>query len=308
MTTLLDLPIELEIKVLSELPARDIQRYRRVCKHLRDIIDEKSNANLLLQSAQAHSRAKISRKLAHVTDLAGVDFLEAFSRWLSRRAIWLVPESHQVINTAFCAHWAKQAMPESINATPEMEEVEFALQWFSDTLLTLHLDTWSDFSRHPTRVRPATIDEFMANALLGLPRSADEDMERLGITAQKLRQYGKEVLAKPDRLAASIVTQKSIPPDVMLSKRPLTTITSWLACRPNSDHDYVFQELRLNGLGDDKWLSTFLEIPEIPQTCNHLFAYCAGTDWTYRRLEEAEQGQALTELEKTAILEDIIFY
>ncbi|KXT18468.1 hypothetical protein AC579_2245 [Pseudocercospora musae] len=314
-TTLLHLPIEVEINVLSELPARDIQRCRRVCRHFRDIIDEKSNANLLLRPGQTRSRSKISKELAHVTDLAGVDFLEAFSRWLSRRAIWVIPETRHVISTAFCEHWAKEAMPESVKDTPETTDVpEFPLQWLSDTLLALHItahtsiNTRKDFGIDYTFSCPANMHASLMEFLVIISQGEEEGLKRFGITTQKVRQYGEEVLAKPDRLAAPIVTPKSIPPNVMLSKRPLTTIKSWWACRPNSNRDYVFPELHLNSLGDDEWLSAFLQIPEIPKTCNHLFAYCAGTDWTYRQLEKAEEGQALTELEKTAILEDIILY
>ncbi|KAF7186422.1 hypothetical protein HII31_12218 [Pseudocercospora fuligena] len=312
---LLQLPIELEIKILSELPASQIQRSRRVCKHFRDIIDEKSNANMLFQPGQVRSRSRIAKELAHITDLAGVDFFEAFSRWINRRGIWLIPESRRVISASFCEHWTKQMMPKSVDTTPEMEVPETSLQYVSDCVLALHItahtsiDTRKDFGIDYTFRRPADMQAFMARVLLGIFQFDEEEgIKRFGITAQKVRQYGEEIMAKPNRLVAPIVTPKSIPPDVMLSKRPLTTIRSWWACRPNSDHDYQFPELRLNGLGDDKWLSAFLRVPEIPETCNYLFAYCAGTDWTYRKLEKAEEGQALAELEKTAILEDIILY
>ncbi|EME85524.1 uncharacterized protein MYCFIDRAFT_82727 [Pseudocercospora fijiensis CIRAD86] len=305
VTSASDLPIELEVRILSELPAREIQRCRRISKHFRDVIDEKSNAHLLFQPGQIRSRTKLSDELAYVTDLAGVDLLEAFSRWLSRRAIWRIPECKQVILRAFCDHWAaQQTMPESLDSTTEMEIPDFELQWLSDALLTLHInvhaliDPWGDID----------IDEFITTvALLALDQN-EEAMQRFGITAEKIRKYGEEVVANANRLAAPIVTPKSVPPNVMLNKRPLTTVRSWRACRPISANDYTFPELHLHGLGDNKWLSEILQIPEIPSTCFQIFAYCAGSDWTYEKLERAEEGNALTELEKTAILQDIILY
>ncbi|KAI5357671.1 Putative F-box domain-containing protein [Septoria linicola] len=56
---MLDLPPEIQLRVLSSLPAKTIQKCRRICKHFLELIDDPSNQGLCLDPGAAISFAEI---------------------------------------------------------------------------------------------------------------------------------------------------------------------------------------------------------------------------------------------------------
>lgn len=56
---ILDLPVDIEVQILSELPKKEIQRARQVCTHFRDLVDEPSLKTLIVKPGIERSQDRI---------------------------------------------------------------------------------------------------------------------------------------------------------------------------------------------------------------------------------------------------------
>ncbi|KXS98608.1 hypothetical protein AC578_4341 [Pseudocercospora eumusae] len=85
MTSFMDMPIELKLEIFYHLPAKDVQRVRRVCKTIQKAIDfEKPK---LLSNICAREAARITADVKYLVDYdtKKVTFLEALRRWCKHR-------------------------------------------------------------------------------------------------------------------------------------------------------------------------------------------------------------------------------
>ncbi|KAF2216139.1 hypothetical protein CERZMDRAFT_93439 [Cercospora zeae-maydis SCOH1-5] len=85
---LLDLPAELKLQVLSNLPGKDIQTCRRVCGEIKELIDSKDNERAI--TAPILRRAGASCKsFVDISRCRRKNSLPSFLfAWLSRRGLW----------------------------------------------------------------------------------------------------------------------------------------------------------------------------------------------------------------------------
>lgn len=308
---ILTLPTEIELRILSNLPARQISLCRSACKHFRDLIDEKSNITLLFDHGQARARSRLSEEVAFATDFRGVDYLDALARWYTCRGISASNYAGIQARLAFVVPWTEQ---QNLFTDPDplvnkSYRSIFCLQALTTLLLmlhaTLHLDKERDdsrvyddlsiLSRGPVWNADDILDITVA---LGI---TDDDLKVLDITEEVIREYSKQIVTNPDRL---MVRSWSDHHELQVPKWPLTQYPSW--CTEDVGGESAAEELQ-PAFGA-QWLFSMLEIPEIPFWSRMAFGYGAKTEWARETLESCKCGASISELEKTAILEDVYFY
>ena len=81
------LPNELILAILSHLPAREIQLCRRICKHLRSLVDTKGNRAFLIRPDASSALMSIREIHASMIDIdpAQIDLLSLLDRVLLHR-------------------------------------------------------------------------------------------------------------------------------------------------------------------------------------------------------------------------------
>ncbi|KAF7192039.1 hypothetical protein HII31_06684 [Pseudocercospora fuligena] len=86
VTHLFDLPTEVKLAILADLPAVEIQRARRVSRHLRDLIDLEANRTLLINPLSP-SVTSINEAYDFLIDfdIEDVDLLTLFERVVQHR-------------------------------------------------------------------------------------------------------------------------------------------------------------------------------------------------------------------------------
>ncbi|KAF7193596.1 hypothetical protein HII31_05060, partial [Pseudocercospora fuligena] len=107
-TDFLHLPNELQLSVLSHLPAKDVQRARRVCKHICALVDEPSNAQLLYTRTCQREYARLQADVSFSMDYSSVGFLDALDRFCEMRGIWSNQNHMDAMLELFAHLWTSQ--------------------------------------------------------------------------------------------------------------------------------------------------------------------------------------------------------
>lgn len=104
---LLQLPTELKLAIFEQVSAKDIQRARRVCTELRDLLDAKKD--ILAATIKNKELARLNEFVNH-HNYAGLLFTEALGRWTHHRGIFFGASFRDSI-APFVSHFCEKRSP-----------------------------------------------------------------------------------------------------------------------------------------------------------------------------------------------------
>ena len=118
------LPNELLVKILSDLPARQVVKVRQVSKVLKDCIDE--NEAAIMRPSMTKNQSRVVSQFRHIVDLAGIDIGEAMRRYYQ----YYGPDPISLIYAdpceSFCHNWTVRNYDKLSELA--MRKVSFALK------------------------------------------------------------------------------------------------------------------------------------------------------------------------------------
>ncbi|KAF7195233.1 hypothetical protein HII31_03439 [Pseudocercospora fuligena] len=152
MGIITDLPAELKLDIFERIPAREVQRCRRVCKDFRDTID--ANTSALSRDICTREVARLKAKIDYVFDYdpSQVTFSEALRRWCNHRGMCdsaglRQADVKQFGEIYFLKNWIQGGLQHDINRPDwpmRREDLKFEVSWaedeFEDTCLELYLE------------------------------------------------------------------------------------------------------------------------------------------------------------------------
>ncbi len=101
------MPVEIKLNIIGHLDAKSVQRTRRVCTELKSFFDIHKDS-----LAQTVNDKNIARLQAFIQyhDYKDVSLLDAVSRWVAHRGLWLEGSKRDLSIVHFCEHFcvAKQ--------------------------------------------------------------------------------------------------------------------------------------------------------------------------------------------------------
>lgn len=129
--TLLEVPPELQLRILSSLPAKQIQRCRRINRHFQQLIDAKQNQSLCFGPGISISRQTLREVVATLCDYP-VDtkradgtpcaFIDMISNWMQVQRRFTYTQSVLLLSR----HWLRKSPPPGPrNPNAERAEVDF---------------------------------------------------------------------------------------------------------------------------------------------------------------------------------------
>lgn len=319
INSVLDLPPELQLRILSNLPAKAIQRCRRICKHFLELIDNARNHGLCLGPSIARSLTGIQNDTDllcdYPTDIvdgkgtstallhAMVDFAD------TARLGDLIAVTQNL--PCFARHWLHRCFAGSQDDCdenlPSLMISVFAIVFTAMTSATEGTDaadkTVMDARDHFVTLTRADPD---AQRLAKIPSTTSFDRLLSAVPHTGL------AFMMSDRAAASDHEQKC------------------LRFQPHiADHgdDPMARLHRLNDHTMDQRLEALLDLPALANTSP--VTYCVKSDWAMNEISTLLQrrvstdpslpewgfsdtsaiiecGQRLSRIKKAALLEDII--
>ncbi|GIZ46986.1 hypothetical protein CKM354_001008800 [Cercospora kikuchii] len=113
LNLIIELPVEMQLRILSYLPAKEIQRFRRVSRHFRDTIDLKGNQCLLIAPGVAQSMHRFNTFIKRYCEFpmesedGGPDaFLDAIFDFITLRQV----EVWDLDLDEFSAFWLERSL------------------------------------------------------------------------------------------------------------------------------------------------------------------------------------------------------
>ncbi|USW50367.1 Putative F-box domain-containing protein [Septoria linicola] len=114
-----DLPAELQLNILSSLPAREVQRSRRVCKEWRDVIDLTSNQPLLPKVTESREHVRLKDSFFSIfpadDDDPNTTFLDTIIHFFN--AVGFNLYSNRPTEDLVALYWARHILPKRAAAT-----------------------------------------------------------------------------------------------------------------------------------------------------------------------------------------------
>ncbi|EME85503.1 uncharacterized protein MYCFIDRAFT_193795 [Pseudocercospora fijiensis CIRAD86] len=311
-SSFLDLPVELKTEILSYLPFTEIRESRRVCKNLRDIVDEKSNIMTLYEPGQERDRDRLNDAVASFLDLKGVGFLDALARWVGQRGICPDFEMRHILIEALVREWIKQ---QGIDGSrPELARDRVVLTYFANEYINAHVYAHLDEEGYEIIWGNSSSPE--------LWNSWPRVLQRLGlygISEDMLAEWDNEVRQDSRKLAAPAMVPR---PDYTLTRLDyfVPLWESWDEDSETSDedsdsgdedlgdfHDLDYRKVEDRGLCSSERLAELFGLRVLPESCRH-FAFCVKTKRAYDIVEQAVDGAQIREQDKAFVLEDMYLF
>lgn len=328
MAKFTDLAAELKLDIFERIPARDIQRCRRVCKDFRDTID--ANTSTLSRDICAREVARLQAKIDYVFDYdpSQVNFSEALRRWCNHRGIC---RSHyprkqdlrQFVDLFLLKNCVRgglqsdlllyQLRPEDVNfQCPSGDDPEDILELLYGQLIDIAVDIVNLFGRHHkiegfeegrgfSTIKQSFLDRINFNIICILP-GLDRDW------ADELF----EAAIRPSRLFCAALRSMEEQEAVLLHMRPVTTLDVGPFRRNFARHRYYIEE-HSGSACSMPVMTTKFGLPFLPRRGlgSYTVAYCVKNNWagnelSWRELGDLEEG--LEPLKKAAYLEDMLVY
>ncbi|CAK1362260.1 hypothetical protein CB0940_02464 [Cercospora beticola] len=288
----LNLPVELQLQVLSLLPARQIQCVRRVCKQLRDIIDLKENSSLVT-SIQERERDRIASEFKHLfreTD-DHRDFLNLLARFINHRGLAKRATDNFDTIKAFADYWAVLTT-KADNHTIFGSKRKFA-QHLAGCLVDLHIsnhraDLYREHKYYGWTLAHGVYHHVPIASIISLFLSPSNFGSHYGITLQDL----------VDWIAAIISPTETIFNDMPAADEHLVGYDEAMGFSYEGGED---QDSCLT----QQIIFRALRLPMAPKAVRENIGYHFRSNWkAYRMLESVKYGR-LTELQKASLLEDV---
>ncbi|KAM3422560.1 hypothetical protein BST61_g55 [Cercospora zeina] len=328
-TGFLDLPVELKAAALSNLSAGEVQASRRVCKDVKDVVDEPCNKGLIHKPIRAREETRIAEELRPLfSSSSTLNLRDTVLVFLAKRGIWTDPLKTLLFVNMACEQWTNIRL--SLAKTPvHPQEVEALAQSLFPVAACFARAYENAY--HPemkaSRITAngddgnITPDVFarLENLELANTETIDEfflllDNLSSGYTLQSLAECGLPL--HRDELGASFLE--------IVEKR-LDGISDFMPCAPSprlTVPPYLLTSVVIfdNNQADVytgrifpseiPGICTAAQIAEIlnsesVQEMGDVFGYSLKSRWAYELFRAALGGQVLSELQKLAILEDL---
>ncbi|GIZ46772.1 hypothetical protein CKM354_000988400 [Cercospora kikuchii] len=286
------LPVELQLQVLSLLPARQIQCVRRVCKQLRDIIDLKENS-LLVTSIQERDRDRIASEFKHLlreTD-DHRDFLNLLARFINYRGLAKSAFDNCDTINAFADYWASLAT-KADNQTTFGSKRKFA-QHLAETLISSHIsnhraDLCNEHKFEEWTIGHGVYHHGTITNIIPLFISPSNFGSHYGITLQNLVDWTSAI------------------------RSPKETIFNY---NPAADEDLIDYDKAMgfnyedgedpNSCLTQQIIFRALRLPMAPKAVRNSIGYQFRSNWRAYKMLESIKYLRLTELQKAWLLEDV---
>ncbi|KAF7189117.1 hypothetical protein HII31_09539 [Pseudocercospora fuligena] len=284
-----DLPNELQLGVLSCLPAKEMQRTRRINKHVRGLIDQ--NQNTISEPGKTRAIARLEHDFKHIIgfDVRSLDVFESLKR--------IVNHNHQLgyTDSVQSAWWV---LSQLWNYKTGESAFYPRLEWFISELVGIQNHALIEVAR--SQRKPW---EWAKN----MSREFENDSKSMQARAAEEGWNYEHSLFEPlDPLVDDIFSDVD---DLGCSKKD---VEKW--CKE------VFEEGTLRHCYDELWerepqfelpsemLEQAFGLPAIPSPLVGI-GYCVRTKWASRRACDAfVDGKPTSEIEKAAILEEVFIY
>ncbi|EME46931.1 hypothetical protein DOTSEDRAFT_70764 [Dothistroma septosporum NZE10] len=332
------LPAELLVQLLSHLPIPDLKRAERLSKHFRGTIKNPDNVNAFLQQRQYAARARLSRKIGHLTrrgflDQQDGDLLDTFCAFVNRGGLTNdVSRCHYILAAMMDLFELNlRDLPSQIMEHTNKAELLSSLAAFVHFLFIAHIIKHVPCSELSCGICARwSIDGFMQGVASHCSR-----LERFGFTQDRaLGWYQKlwnPMVPCGDDWADGILQAGppllNIVPEVEGPPRHLITHLWWHQ-GPNSANRWSATNLPVHrGLCSMAQLAAVVDVPSLPAKTNprnnwgwgsmplshglqtvYFFAYYMKSAWAYGLVQKALNGEGVDAFVLTAILEELNIY
>ncbi|KAF2216137.1 hypothetical protein CERZMDRAFT_81300 [Cercospora zeae-maydis SCOH1-5] len=331
-TSFLKLPAELKTSVLSNLSAAELQASRRVCKDIKDIVDESGNNGLIKKHIRARAEARIAEELRPIFSLSSTlnlrDFVLAF---LVKRGIWKHPSKTQLFVEMACAQWTRDRLSElEVPVYPQdVDAMAQSLFLVAACFARVYKEAYHpelEASRITGKSGSGNIspEVFAGMENLALPNAKTIDgfyslLDNLpfGYTFQSLAERGLPL--KRDELGASFleIVEKRLDgisgvvpcaPSPRLAIPPylLTSVVIFDNNQADAYTGDVFPSV-VSGICTAARIAEILNTESV-QEVGDVFGYSLKSQWAHELFRAALGGQVLSELQTVAILEELYLF
>ncbi|USW50284.1 Putative F-box domain-containing protein [Septoria linicola] len=306
MTTssLLRLPVELKLNILSNLPANETQRVREVCSDIRDVIEEPRNAKLLLQEAKTRAWNRLLGEMEYAGGhYENESFFDYLFRTLQLRGVWQLPSNTERLLFFFNMRW-KSSVP-AIEANVAADErgiildidISEALRKIGQALIQVHNNV-----HYPGLRRLVEIDNGVDLIKILTSAWIPELGTCAGLTKMEVGGWYQQLVnAQPGS------TRIPCAPSACLAVADfiLTTLYHWPQDR-EVEFDHPDFTMLSHGICLEGELSDLMGV-ELPLF--EPFGYCIRTKWAFELVKAAlANDRTLSATEQAAVLEHIYVF
>ncbi|KAF7195281.1 hypothetical protein HII31_03487 [Pseudocercospora fuligena] len=316
MTTFMGIPMELKLEIFYQLPARDVQRVRRVCKTIQKAID--SEKRKLLGNICAREAARIAADVKYLVDYdtKEVTFLEALRRWCKHRPASKegIARMHDRADFGHIYHKNKATEDGSLKALADR--------------LSMHLNDPLLPQCHPLFGTCGGLAEILTNLHAYLHGPFDVDLIDEWHFASRenfVQRWDWSSLCLSDDWAPEIYDMFADGPVLEGEWRSQDEhIKAFEACMPLTTlkthqfyygrwkgESYANARGRGRGVCDMSEVTSMFDVPILPTEghCAGIVAYCVKSKWARDTVEKSlETGQSLTLLGKAAIMDEMFLF
>lgn len=317
MATVLDLPAELFINIFQDIPARQLQLCRAVCRRFRDLID--NNDKALADRIQDREYDRLHGFIEHhfAYDIGELSFPDALRRWFSRRS--LCPNNHcSLVNYGSQIVYATQAAQRYPGASaPAMEH---PLSLIAQTMIETQMFVLA--GRKPrARTAETPKEQLTWNFDFGsrgyLRPLIEEGILDFASCYDAAMDGERPILSRVVTLQGMLSEIGNLHIITPLDFWSVTGIFEpFLCCYPEDEQRCVAEtRLRCHGFCSTEHLCAVLGVPPLPRpdlACDKSpgegwVAYCVRSPWAYRAVQQALLGDAVP-LQIAGFMEELFIY
>lgn len=297
-TTFLDLPVEIQICILSKTSAGTIQRARGACSQLRDIVDNPMHEVLLFapsKKALIHVIWQLAdRILSYAEDES---FLDVLHRFYVHRDYQTDVECRHDDFHAFATQWQLHRLRTHIvglEAGIEKMYIIGKARAIWDVHMHYHAPNLAD----PNAVSVA-LDDFTKGMSFSAPYAhlCEPDSDHL---LHKLQDTPNGILSDVPILSNTPTIGRVVPNWPLTGLKIMSSETLTGADQAKRD--------RLPGCCTVARLQDFTgaQLPPLPESGR--FAYCVRTEWAYQQVKNALPGSTVAAAIRLALVEELFLY
>lgn len=298
-TTLLDLPPEIQLRVLLMLPARDVQKCRRISRHFHELIDAPENHSLFLKPGINYALRRLNDSIAtfchyptheFAKDGTPTSFLRALGFFFDNalhnddfHEDWDDEdiEKYNWFGKMFWDHWHASANPQDIPLLGEELETLWPITLHFYAAASYESDPWTpkeNWTYDQTKLLLYHMDT--AHYLFGAT-TAEQILKMFG-AAEKNELEGRPICHFAPQ-----------PPKYRLVRVPTTG---------KYEDDGKYSQRRQAMVSK---LVDLLHVPSLPYTAP--VTYCTKSRWAWILIKLAlEDGEVLSPIKRAALLEELI--
>ncbi|EME79166.1 uncharacterized protein MYCFIDRAFT_177811 [Pseudocercospora fijiensis CIRAD86] len=324
MAEITDLPAELKLDIFERIPARDIQRCRRVCRDFRDTIG--ANTPALSRDICARQVARLTAKVDYVYDYdpSQVTFLEALRRWCTHRGVPLEQHMRAQDLRLFAELYLFNFLRHGLKADQVCSEHDVTLPFPADSvaeaIVNALLDQliWIAITMVELLVKKYKPEGFHSFSTFQdkVSFADDHEWQDLSSIPEFGRAWAEEIFEtaamQPEPLGCTFRLRQE-QESTLHSILPLSELRASPFIYRDGPYPFSARMDTHQGISTVPELVRTFEVPFLPwrHFAEHAVTYCVKSDWAYTEIERTrslEQKLRLELLKKAAILQDIYIY